>query len=393
MEYVISGKIVYKDRVERGVVVVEDGTISYVGKKDRGYGGAERIRYDNCYISAGFIDIHVHGGGGADTMAGKVEAIKRMSVTHLSGGTTSLYPTTLTAPMDKIVKALKSVRKAMKNKTSGAKVLGAHLEGPYLSYEERGAQNHLYLKNPEREEYEQLVYDFRDVIARVSAAPELNGAMELGEFLRDNGVVASIAHSNARYEDVILAVKAGYSHVTHLYCGMSKLKIINAYLVPGVLESTLLINDLTTEIIADNHHVPAPLIKLAIKCKGIDKIALVTDAIGATGLQDGNYRLGELDIVVKGGVAKLMKEQSFAGSVITMNTAVKNMVKVVGLPIYDAVRMATEIPAKIMGIADKKGTLSQGKDADIIVFDKDFNILIAMVEGEILYRDEQFNCR
>lgn len=387
--------------IKNGVLVIKDGKIADVGAQGEIVfpRNARVIDVEGRYVSPGFIDIHLHGGGGADTMDATEEAIEKISVAHAKGGSTSIVPTTITAPMEDIIRAIENIEIVRKKDLPGANVLGVHVEGPYFSPEQRGAQNPKFLKEPEPEEYLGLL-DRYDCIIRVSAAPEIRGGLELGQELRKRGILASIAHTNATYQDILRAIEAGYTHVTHMYSGMSGMKRINAYRVSGVIESTLLLDELTTEIIADGHHLPPSLIKLILKAKGLDKVSIITDAMSAAGLGPGKYFLGGLDVVVEDDVAgefevpeeegnyvaKLLTRDAFAGSVATMDKCVKNMVKLVGLSIQDAVKMATINPAKLIGVEDKKGSLVKGKDADIVIFDENINIIMTIVGGKIVYK-------
>jgi len=387
--------------INNGILIVNGSKISYVGYENeiKIPRNARVIDVEGRYVSPGFIDIHLHGGGGADTMDATEEAIEKISVAHAKGGSTSIVPTTITAPIEDIIRAIENIEIVRKKNLPGANVLGVHVEGPYFSPEQRGAQNPKFLKEPEPEEYLGLL-DRYDCIIRVSAAPEIRGGLELGQELRKRGILASIAHTNATYQDILRAIEAGYTHVTHMYSGMSGMKRINAYRVSGVIESTLLLDELTTEIIADGHHLPPSLIKLILKAKGLDKVSIITDAMSAAGLGPGKYFLGGLDVVVEDDVAgefevpeeegnyvaKLLTRDAFAGSVATMDKCVKNMVKLVGLSIQDAVKMATINPAKLIGVEDKKGSLVKGKDADIVIFDENINIIMTIVGGKIVYK-------
>ena len=387
--------------INNGILIVNGSKISYVGYENeiKIPRNARVIDVEGRYVSPGFIDIHLHGGGGADTMDATEEAIEKISVAHAKGGSTSIVPTTITAPIEDIIRAIENIEIVRKKNLPGANVLGVHVEGPYFSPEQRGAQNPKFLKEPEPEEYLGLL-DRYDCIIRVSAAPEIRGGLELGQELRKRGILASIAHTNATYQDILRAIEAGYTHVTHMYSGMSGMKRINAYRVSGVIESTLLLDELTTEIIADGHHLPPSLIKLILKAKGLDKVSIITDAMSAAGLGPGKYFLGGLDVVVEDDVAgefevpeeegnyvaKLLTRDAFAGSAATMDKCVKNMVKLVGLSIQDAVKMATINPAKLIGVEDKKGSLVKGKDADIVIFDENINIIMTIVGGKIVYK-------
>lgn len=340
------------------------------------------------YIAPGFIDIHTHGAGGHDFMDGTVEAILEAARAHMRHGTTSLVPTTLTSSLEDLFKTLDNFKKAGEYQ-DGPELLGIHLEGPYFSMEQRGAQDPRFIKNPDREEYMKILDYSKDII-RWTVAPELEGALAMGRELKNRGVLPSIGHSNAIYEDVQRAFENGFTHVTHLYSGMSMVRRINAYRYAGVVESAFLIDDMTVEIIADGKHLPQSLLKLIYKIKGPDRICLVTDSMRAAGMPDGEYILGSLksgqEAIVEEGVAKLPDRSAFAGSVATTDRLVKTMVEIAGVPLIDAVRMMTSTPARIIGVADRKGALVPGKDADIIVFDERINIKTVITRGTVRFQ-------
>jgi N-acetylglucosamine-6-phosphate deacetylase len=341
------------------------------------------------YIAPGFIDMHLHGGGGADVMDGTPEAVAAIAEAHAKGGTTSIVPTTLTSSTQDLKRAIAAFEEASKMKTRGSRLLGLHLEGPYFAPSQKGAQDIRFIRDPVKEEYLSIL-DSSPNILRVSAAPELPGGLELGRELRRRGILASIGHTDASYDEIILAVEAGYSHVTHLYSGMSGVHRVRAYRIAGAIESGLLLDDLTVEIIADGKHLPASLLQLIYKCKGADKIALCTDSIRASGMPEGKFVLGNPEdgqsIVVEEGVAWLPDRTAFAGSVATMNLLVGNMVNLARVSLQDAVRMATLTPARILRIDNVKGNIDKGKDADIVVFDDNINVRMTIVEGEVVYR-------
>jgi N-acetylglucosamine-6-phosphate deacetylase len=340
------------------------------------------------YIAPGFIDIHTHGAGGHDFMDGTVEAILEAARAHMRHGTTSLVPTTLTSSLEDLFKTLDNFKKAGEYQ-DGPELLGIHLEGPYFSMEQRGAQDPRFIKNPDREEYMKILDYSKDII-RWTVAPELEGALAMGRELKNRGVLPSIGHSNAIYEDVQRAFENGFTHVTHLYSGMSMVRRINAYRYAGVVESAFLIDDMTVEIIADGKHLPQSLLKLIYKIKGPDRICLVTDSMRAAGMPDGEYILGSLKsgqkAIVEEGVAKLPDRSAFAGSVATADRLVKTMVEIACVPLIDAVRMMTSTPARIIGVADRKGALVPGKDADIIVFDERINIKTVITRGTVRFQ-------
>ena len=398
----VGGTVLTPLRIfDPGTVVVENDEIVAVGDEHLKIDGDVReVDVSGLLISPGFIDIHLHGGGGHDVMEGSVEALVAIARAHARGGTTSWLGTTLTAPIDQIEKALTAIEKVVDTPPNGGgKLLGAHLEGPYFSPVQAGAQNPAYLKNPDVDEFRNLAENF-SCIKRVSAAPELPGALELGAELRRRGILGSIGHSNATYQEVIKGMEMGFSHVTHIFSGMSSVRRINAYRFSGVLEATLLLDDLTTEMIADGHHLPPSLLRLVIKAKGTDRVCAITDATAPAGLGPGKYQLGGLDVIVedvvadgyeahlgKGDyVAKLADRSAFAGSVATMNKVVRNLVQLANAPLIDAVKMATWTPARMMGISHERGLLAPGMKADLVVFDKDFKVKMTIVEGETVYR-------
>ncbi|TYP53239.1 N-acetylglucosamine-6-phosphate deacetylase [Thermosediminibacter litoriperuensis] len=339
------------------------------------------------YIAPGFIDIHTHGAGGHDFMDGTVEAILEAARSHMRHGTTSLVPTTLTSSLEDLFRTLDNFKKA-KEDYDGPELLGLHLEGPYFSMEQRGAQDPRFIKDPDRKEYTKILDYSRDII-RWTVAPELKGALEMGRELKSRGVLPSIGHSNAIYEEVQRAFENGFTHVTHLYSGMSMVRRINAYRYAGVVESVFLIDEMTVEIIADGKHLPQSLLQLIYKIKGPERICLVTDSMRAAGMPDGEYILGSLksgqQVIVEEGVAKLPDRSAFAGSVATADRLVKTMVEIASVPLIDAVKMMTSTPARIIGVADRKGVLAPGKDADIVIFDESINVKTVITKGVVRF--------
>jgi len=365
-----------------------DGFITAISDQNIDAPDALEIDAGGKYISPGFIDIHIHGGGGHDFMDNTVEAFLGIANTHARYGTTSMLPTTLTSSKEELLETLRIYEIADQQNINGSEFLGMHLEGPYFSVNQCGAQDPRYIRNPDPEEYTAILNN-SSVIKRWSAAPELKGAMEFGRYVTSKGVVASIAHTDAIYEDVLVAMENGYSLATHLYSGMSGVTRRNAFRYAGVIESAFLIDEMDVEIIADGIHLPPPLLKLVYKIKGAGKTALITDAMRAAGMPEGESILGSLKnglkVIIEDGVAKLPDRSAFAGSVATTNLLVRNMVTMAGVPLLQAVQMATVVPAKIMKIENKKGTLAAGMNADIVVFDEDINIETTIIRGKIVY--------
>lgn len=370
-------------------VVYEDGIIKYAGKDVSINGDYEIIDAEGLYVAPGFIDIHTHGGGGYDFMDGTVESFTGAAAKHAEHGTTSLVPTTVASTFEELEKTLSTFNEAKSSRYDGAQLLGLHLEGPYFAMEQRGAQDPRFIRNPNPEEYVKVL-NLSDDIIRWSAAPELEGSMEFGRNLRKKGILASIGHSDAIYSQVEEAFENGFTHVTHLYSGMSGVRRINAYRYGGVIESAFLIDDITVEIIADGKHLPQELLKLIYKIKGPARIALVTDSMRAAGMPEGESILGSLKdgqrVIVEDGVAKLLDRTAFAGSVATTDRLVRTMISLAGVNVTDAVRMMTATPASIIGINSRKGAIAPGMDADIVMFDENINIQMTIVGGRSVYK-------
>lgn len=386
---IVNGNIITPYRIiPGGTLLIEEGRIVEVLEKDLPTEDYFEIDAAGNFVSPGFIDIHTHGGGGHDFMDGTVEAYLKAAEKHAEHGTTSIVPTTLTSTLEELKNTFDVYKKAKVLNTKGAAFLGIHLEGPYFSMAQKGAQDPRYIKNPAIEEYEEIL-GWSDDIIRWSAAPELEGALEFGRRVKKRGILPSIAHSDAIYEDVQKAFENGFTHITHLYSAMSGVRRINAYRYAGVIESAFIIDDMTVEIIADGVHLPASLLKMICKIKGADKIALVTDSMRAAGMPEGESILGSLKdgqkVIVEEGVAKLMDRSAFAGSVATTDRLVRTVMKLADVSLIDAVKMMTITPAKIIGVHNTKGSLVAAKDADILIFDKDININLTMIEGNIVH--------
>jgi N-acetylglucosamine-6-phosphate deacetylase len=395
MKTVVSnGKVITPFRViEEGSVVVEGGTIIDIveGESPRYDGTAKVVDAGHRYVAPGFIDMHTHGAGNAEVMDGTAEAIRTMCRTHAKYGTTSIVPTTPAASWEDIYRAVDAIREAQPD-SGGAQILGVHLEGPYCSAAEKGAQNPSFIKNPDPDEYLRI-FDYWDGIRIMSVAPELDGGMELGRELRNRGIVASIAHSNANYEQVIKALENGYTHITHFYSGCSMTHRENAYRIAGLVESGYLLDELSVEIIADGRHLPASLLKLIYKVKGAASTALVTDSTKFAGvppeeLKDLKTRDG-MEVIYEDEVIKLKDRSCFAGSVATTNRLVRNMIQMAAVSLQQAVEMASYTPARILGIDSHKGSLSVGKDADILLFDENIDITFTMVQGKIVFERDR----
>lgn len=369
---VISGEDLYFD--ENGIIAI-GGEREYEAATDAAGG----------YVSAGFIDMHVHGGGGYDFMDGGTEPIVRAAAVHLAHGTTSIMPTTLACSTEVLLEFLKDLRVVMDNRMAKSNIIGAHLEGPYFSHAQSGAQNPDYIVEPREEEYREILQVGEGIISRWSFAPELRGGVEFCRFLAENGIVSSIAHSDAVYDDVLAAYQEGCRLVTHLYSGMSTITRHGGFRRLGVVESAYLFDDMAVEVIADGCHLPPELLRLVVKQKGTDEVCLVTDSMRGAGMPDGESLLGRaaegMPCFIEDGVAKMMDRSGFAGSVATADRLVRTMVKQAGASVADAVKMMTQNPARILKLADR-GDIAPGLRADIVVFDDDIRIQKVFVGGK-----------
>ena len=388
---IYNGKLITpQGLVAGGTVIVDGDRIVSVSKENDDVENAIAIDARGKYVSPGFIDIHVHGGGGYDFMDGTEAAFLKIAEVHAQFGTTSMLPTTLTSTKEEMLQTLAAYDVANRNNINGAQFLGMHLEGPYLAMSQRGAQDPRYIRDPDPGEYKDILSQSSS-IRRWSAAPELKGAMEFGKYMKSRGVLPSIAHTDAIYEDVIVAFENGYTLATHLYSAMSGVTRRNAFRYAGVVESAFIIDDMDVEIIADGVHLPAPLLKLVLKIKGADRTALITDAMRAAGTDVKESILGNpkngLKVIVEDGVAKLPDRTSFAGSVATADRLVRTMISMAGVSLADAIKMMTATPARFLGVSDKKGELSVGKDADIVIFDEDINVSMTIVKGKVVYEE------
>jgi N-acetylglucosamine-6-phosphate deacetylase len=386
---IVNGKIITPQRsISGGVVIIRGDKILEVSDKNIDVPGAVTIDAKGNYVAPGFIDIHVHGGGGHDFMDGTETAFLKIAELHAQYGTTSMLATTLSSTKHEMLKVLAAYDQANAKNAKGAQFLGMHLEGPYFAMNQRGAQDPRFIRDPDPAEYEEILSRSTSV-KRWSAAPELKGAIEFGRYMRSKKVLPALAHTDAIYEDVVLAFENGFTLATHLYSAMSGVTRKNAFRYAGVIESAFIIDEMDVEIIADGVHLPPPLLKLVYKIKGADRTALITDAMRAAGMPPGESILGSLTnglkVIVEDGVAKLPDRTSFAGSVATADRLVRTMVKAAEIPLTDAIKMITVTPARILDVSDRKGSLLKGKDADLVIFDENVNIQMTMIGGNIAF--------
>ena len=346
---------------------------------------AEVFDAEGGYLLPGFVDIHVHGGGGYDFLDSAPEAIGTILKTHARHGTTSLLATTLTCPDEILCRGIKMLGEAIeKGAQGGSELLGLHLEGPYFSSAAKGAQAITEQKLPSSEELENWRKLSKNSIVRIDAAPELPNMDILAQWARDNGVLASIGHSGANAETAIEYLGKGFTHITHLYCSTTTEHKEGQVVHGGIIEAAYLCDDFTVELIGDGKHIPKETMLLCFKIKGADKTALITDAMRAAGTKADRSVLGEsvtgTPVIIEDGVAKLTDRSSFAGSIATMDICFNTALSY-GVPLCDAVKSCSLTPARIIGVDDRKGSIEPGKDADILIYDKDFVLKKVFVRG------------
>ncbi|QGW27416.1 N-acetylglucosamine-6-phosphate deacetylase [Phnomibacter ginsenosidimutans] len=360
-----------------GSVVVENDIIIGIERNLPYVQDAIMIDVEGKYLSPGFIDIHVHGGGGFDFMDATIEAFEKIAQSHKAHGTIALMPTTLTSTPELLESVLQTYQEIKAQKSSIIRWLGMHIEGPYFALAHKGAQDARFIRNPNEEEYTRLFQQY-PVIARWSVAPELPGALAMGKYLCQQGVIASIAHTDAVFDDVILAVENGYSLLTHLYSAMNGVVRRNTYRMAGAVESAFLLPYIDAEIIADGIHIPPALLQLIVKNVDTSRIALITDAMRAAGTNHTTSILGDTlngqPVLIEDGVAKLPDRSAFAGSIATMNRLVYTMWKLAGIPLADCIRMASTTPARIANVQHAIGSIAIGKQAKMIAFDENVHV-------------------
>ncbi|MCL6610253.1 MAG: N-acetylglucosamine-6-phosphate deacetylase [Peptococcaceae bacterium] len=339
-----------------------------------------KIDASGLYIAPGFIDMHVHGGNGYDILDGSARAIREVAAFHARGGTTSFLATVVPAPRNIFEKTLSTINALTLRNTEGSQLLGAHLEGPFLNPMRSGAINPAYLREVNLEEMSELISLCEGTLKMVTVAPELPGCTDLIKMLAREGIVVAAGHSEASYEIALSSFKAGIRHAVHLFNASAPLH----HREPGLVGAVLACREISAEIIADGHHLHPSMLKLLHSVKGRRGLTLATDAISAAGLPDGEYLFNERKVTMHGRKITL-PDNSMAGSSLTMIEAVKNMVNLAGIPLHEAVRMASLNPARVLGIENTKGALAPGMDADLVLLDKDLNVRLTMAGGEIVY--------
>ena len=378
--YLCGGHVVLPDRVvPDGSVFMEDGRIAAVNAPRPEHVPA--LDVGGGYILPGFLDIHVHGGGGADCMDASVQAFHQIACAHAAHGTTALVATTMTCEDPLLERVIACYLEAERTQYTGAQLLGLHLEGPFFSAgspHARGAQPVTRNRTPSREELERIIGLGQGRILRWDASPEIGNMPLFAQVMRENGILAAVAHTQADAQTAMAAYDCGFAHATHFYNAMSTFHKRNGRVYAGVIEATYLREDVTIELIADGKHVPRESMQLAWRIKGADRICLITDAMRASGTDQKRSVLGPREggvpVVIHDGVAQLTDFSSYAGSIGTMDRALRVAHVQNGLPLTDVCRMLSLTPARLCGLSARKGSLEAGKDADIVVMTPDFRV-------------------
>lgn len=388
MQLLKNVSIVSEDGIiPSGYLFIEQGRILSFGEGEPAVmpAGTEVTDCGGMTLVPGFIDMHSHGGGGFDVMDGTPDDIIGAARAHLKHGTTTYVPTTMTCPDEVLFTFFESFAEARKTGSDMPHMPGVHLEGPYFSPAQSGAQPPEYLKIPTKEHWSEILRRGGEYIVRWSSAPELEGAMELGDACRERGIIASIGHSNADYDTVKESIRHGYNHVTHLYSATSTITRRNAFRVLGVTECAYLFDELNVELITDGKHLPPELLRLIFKTKAHDHISLITDSMRGAGMPEGESMIGSRDrgmpAIIKNGVAYVPDFSCFAGSVATGDRLLRTAVNEAGVELSDAVRMLSLNPARLLRIDGETGSIKNGKKADLVLLNNELYPSSVWVEG------------
>jgi N-acetylglucosamine-6-phosphate deacetylase len=375
----LRGNVVLPDEVRKnGVVVVEDEKIAgvYSFQENLPIEDIALFDYGTHFIAPGLIDLHLHGALGKDVMDGRAQGLGAIAAHQARCGVTGFVPTTLAASLPSLLTAVESIKTA-RNLRLPSQILGVHLEGPFLNIKKRGAQNPAFIKDASAAEIDSLLEAARGLKVIISLAPEVGNNASFIPGLKKRGAVVSIGHTEATYEQAIRSFERGITHATHLFNAMSGFQPRE----PGVIGAVLDSDKVTAEVIADGVHVHPASLRMAIRQKGVERICLVTDSMNAAGLGDGDFKVGGLDVVVQEGQARLKESGALAGSVLTLNRALKNILRWTGLSVSQAINMASLTPARVLGLDDQVGSIQPGKYADLVIFDEDFNVVDTIMRG------------
>lgn len=362
-----------------GSVLISDGKILEVTNSDLAVIGATVVDARGMSIVPGFVAMNIHGGGGYDFTDCTEEAFKGAIAAHMRHGATTVFPTILAPDLSVIRKAAAICEKLMAE--HDGPILGLHVEGPYLNPKMAASLFIDRLNAPDPAEYKEIL-ETTNCIRRWDASPELPGALEFAQYLRSKGILAAISHTEAEFHDIKAAYNAGFTHAAHFYNAMPGFHKRREYKYEGTVESVFLMDDMTVEVIADGRHLPGTILRLVYKLKGVERTCLVTDALSCAANE--GKPLADPRIIIEDGVCKLADHSSLVGSIATMDTLVRTMVQKADIPLADAVRMASETPARLMGVSDRTGTLQRGKDADIVILDRKLNVRSVWSMGRLI---------
>ncbi|MGQ9494124.1 MAG: N-acetylglucosamine-6-phosphate deacetylase [Anaerolineae bacterium] len=381
---IANGRVITPWQVlEKATVVVEGGKIVEVREESAPADPkATTIDASGKIVSPGYIDIHVHGAAGYDTMDASPQAIQGMSRFFAAHGVTGFLATTTTASQKAILDAVESVSLCQKEGTGGAQVLGVHLEGPYISLSQRGAQPPQYIRPADPVEYQQF-FAWNN-IKLITLAPEIPENMAFIPYAVSQGAAVAVGHSAASYEDIVTAVTSGLSQSTHTFNGMVGLH----HRQPGTAGACLALDEIYAQVIVDNIHIHPAVVKILVRAKGTARTVLITDAMRATGMPDGDYELGGQKVTVSRGEARLASG-TLAGSTLTMDQAVRNAMADTGLSFEEVLPMATSVPAESIGLGDQVGSIAPAKSADIILLTPDYRVITTIVRGQIVCQASQ----
>ncbi len=384
-----GGQLVLPSGIEFGkTVLIENGIIAGIVEDNCVPLHYEPLDVGGRIIAPGLIDIHIHGALGYSFNEPSLKSWSAITEANAARGVTGLLATLATDSLDHLEACLNFGQDWKASPPAGgSQILGIHLEAPFFAQEYAGAQNPQHLRLPDEVSVSRLL-DYRDILKIVSFAPELHGALELTSRLNELGIVAAAGHSAATDQEVSAAVDRGMRHVIHLWSGQSITRRIGPWRIPGLLEASLSSDILTAEMICDNRHLPPTLMRLAIRCLGVDRLCAISDATNGAGLSEGTrFNFVGLECEIHDGVAMLPDHTSFAGSTTLLNQMIPILTEIVGLPLHEAVRMASLTPARVLGMAAHKGSIAVDKDADIAVFNADFTVWRTMIGGKWVYAD------
>lgn len=390
MQYILTGTVCIGEELrEDHYVLIEDEKIKEVGPVSNmptSFSGEVLSYPKTMTIVPGFIDVHIHGAGGADAMDATPDALNKIAQHLVKEGTTAFLATTMTQSKQAIEAALKNAGEfihSTENRTGQAEIVGIHLEGPFIHPKRKGAQPEEFILLPSPSQFDEWQELAQDTIRIVTLAPDQENGIALVKHLAEHGVIASIGHSDANFQDVVAAVEAGASHVTHLFNGMRGLH----HREPGTAGGALLLKELTVELIADGIHVHPKMIDLVFRLKDLDHAVLITDSMRAKWLPDGESELGGQKVFVSDGKATL-EDGTLAGSILKLNHGVKHVMEFANLTLPEVVKLVTMNPAKELGLHDRKGSIEVGKDADLVVLNEKCEPILTICRGEIAFKGE-----